>query len=1711
MENNTVVTEITNVTIRQVNRNTNNVINSDTLTCNGTNILKVTINYLHNTNAFLKKAFIKLALLSHGDLNFKICMITQYENGVISYGEPISHCELLTENNVDYVIFDISNLLMYSDSSNFDLAITPSSGSPTMQIYGNLSDIHQPKLILHKILFSEITDRMPTISNSLSNFVNYRMNILHAHYRFNIPLINLNLGDVPLNLNLVYTENYMVNNNLNYWMFSYNQYVYHVDSKTYHYIDSSGDKHIFEKTNKENVYHDNINRYLFLKVEDNKFIITDEKRNELEFDSNGRLTKIKYKKSDNTTKYTLITRDSDGKITRVEDDLFRICDFLYYENKIVVRYANLREINIFLDNGFVTSISGLVTDQTKLLEVTNLIKIQNDNTNITTNLIEAIKTPNQEKVVFDYYETGVLSKITLFNNNEKLLTNEIKRTENQISILNYEYQYEDVSSINYIDFNEFGSVVKTFDDVFGTILNVQTYPNDKNIRSEKSIHNNLLRYITFDDDLNFIDYIFIDRFNSSVSYNLNEITLNTLKDNEGQTYNLEVTYYLDSVVNYYKHNDSYIELQLELVNDNTIANETCRIDEYKEGQLTEPIKFNINLPLCENLIIRGKILFYNFSGTIKFNPIVLYQEIKTMNYDCLNYETNLEFGNPKKIDIENESWYTLTNANILYSFYDGEIYSKIDDVVMNINDYFMTLQSYYNKGSNGYFNVYYNDGDCLLDIKKLKIEYGTNRIYNISDCKISTITKYVNKTQVIEYDFLSSKQYKITNKVIYNNGKKEFIEKTYDYYDNLLIEKDQFNLTKNNSYLPNGELSETIIYNSSSGLDSLQMITAYDKYYTSDKYVVTTYEILCLTQIQEAATTNIVRSDISTGNVSSVILPNDHIINYSYNINEGYLNEINTTVDNKINKNSISKTGNYLESYNHNNITYQFNYDNKGYLENVSYGNNDLVYYYYNHTINEKMIRTNFINESYYDETYDKFNRLIKLEDVDFGTISYTYSSKLVDELDTDQTTIANPNDKLRKVEIGDKTTKYYYDLHDYSTNYDYSSAEKYDNIYGNLTKEVNTDYTSTYGYDSLNRIKCTNLIQSINNNVEISNSTTYNYSDTEIYRNDNISKIYLGTNIKYNSGLDETYDYTLDYDFDYLNRMTKTSLKRGIDLSGVEKFEKEYSYCSGTYLTSNYINTVNYKLNDELFDKEEITYNNLKCISSIKYNNDDNKTINYIYDNIGRLIKEENKILNIITVYEYDYGGNIISKKSCPYTTSNTLVYDDVYEFEYDITFKDKLINIKHNDGPVNIVRYDNYDLLPSLCLKYDYSWGSQNRLTRVENRDMDSFITSNYSYYPTGLRKEKEITYQDTPTHKHEYIYKNDTLICETVKEQQDGSTAFIDKYKLCFTNDGSNITGFYYYHNNHNSSDYYIYVRDILGNIKYILDYNLYPVCKYEYDAWGNHKVYRYENDIFVEDTSSSFIGNINPIRYKGYYYDVETKAYYCNSRYYSPELCRWISPDSIKYLSPESINGLNLYCYCFDNPVMYKDTMGFFPEPIRILGDLISGFSESMGKPIWKHALKYLNFSKKYKLSLAKKLIKKNGLKKGALDVVDEYTDDALTNYKFGKGLEKFGNILGTVLTVIDIGSIIYNNYSSGSETWFSESVVDIAYIGLQSGISALCIAYIPGVGWLVAIGANLLLDYIAEETGFVDNIKAWASQYDNEIREIIFGRGILLGI
>ena len=97
----------------------------------------------------------------------------------------------------------------------------------------------------------------------------------------------------------------------------------------------------------------------------------------------------------------------------------------------------------------------------------------------------------------------------------------------------------------------------------------------------------------------------------------------------------------------------------------------------------------------------------------------------------------------------------------------------------------------------------------------------------------------------------------------------------------------------------------------------------------------------------------------------------------------------------------------------------------------------------------------------------------------------------------------------------------------------------------------------------------------------------------------------------------------------------------------------------------------------------------------------------------------------------------------------------------------------------------------------------------------------------------------------------------------------------------------------------------------------------MVNYVYDAWGNHKVV---NASGVEITDANHIGNLNPFRYRSYYYDTEFKLYYLKTRYYDPEVGRFISQDGIEYADPETINGLNLYAYCGNNPIMNVDPTG-----------------------------------------------------------------------------------------------------------------------------------------------------------------------------------------
>ncbi len=129
---------------------------------------------------------------------------------------------------------------------------------------------------------------------------------------------------------------------------------------------------------------------------------------------------------------------------------------------------------------------------------------------------------------------------------------------------------------------------------------------------------------------------------------------------------------------------------------------------------------------------------------------------------------------------------------------------------------------------------------------------------------------------------------------------------------------------------------------------------------------------------------------------------------------------------------------------------------------------------------------------------------------------------------------------------------------------------------------------------------------------------------------------------------------------------------------------------------------------------------------------------------------------------------------------------------------------------------------------------------------------------------------------------------------------------------------VFGFRYRAANGAENDYF-YRKNLFGDVVAIYDANGQTVAFYSYDAWG--RVSSATNSTALQ------IAEINPFRYRSYYYDTETCLYYLESRYYDPELCRFLNPDTIDYLGDgEELHNYNLFAYCGNNPVMYSDPTG-----------------------------------------------------------------------------------------------------------------------------------------------------------------------------------------
>ena len=127
-------------------------------------------------------------------------------------------------------------------------------------------------------------------------------------------------------------------------------------------------------------------------------------------------------------------------------------------------------------------------------------------------------------------------------------------------------------------------------------------------------------------------------------------------------------------------------------------------------------------------------------------------------------------------------------------------------------------------------------------------------------------------------------------------------------------------------------------------------------------------------------------------------------------------------------------------------------------------------------------------------------------------------------------------------------------------------------------------------------------------------------------------------------------------------------------------------------------------------------------------------------------------------------------------------------------------------------------------------------------------------------------------------------------------------------------------------YNGATYY-YILSLQGDVVAILDSSGVSVVEYTYDAWGRL--------LTTTGSMSGTLGLHNPLRYRSYVYDQETGLYYLQSRYYNPQIGRWINADIPETLTAdfENLAQYNLFAYCFNNPVNMADETGTWPNWIK----------------------------------------------------------------------------------------------------------------------------------------------------------------------------------
>ncbi len=660
-------------------------------------------------------------------------------------------------------------------------------------------------------------------------------------------------------------------------------------------------------------------------------------------------------------------------------------------------------------------------------------------------------------------------------------------------------------------------------------------------------------------------------------------------------------------------------------------------------------------------------------------------------------------------------------------------------------------------------------------------------------------------------------------------------------------------------------------YDDNHNVTKIESQTHMNYNYTYAKGLATSLEVKCDPKVTDVG---ILKSEVtydSNGLLSSATDQDGNKVEYKYDGNKGTLTQ---TTDKLDSKNPV------VTDY-----TYDSNTDQiKSVKQSDSSGNEYSIAYSY--SSKSKLLEKISRDGTDYSIKYDEFGNKIDSKVGSQSLASYSYGSNNGPLLSLTYGT--GQNVSYAYDEFGNVETRKYNGKTAFNWYSDRGGNIIRENDY--LNKRL-TDFT----YDTTGRL----VRQTVADSSVTGSSNKLLFGFEYSYDlNNNITQLVTKTTDKtvknkFTFGKDNLpATFTLstgkkvDYTYDGLNRLTKTSLTTSTNTP----IDTTYTYFASKR-GSGYTTT---KLKSETINGEKYEYKYDARSNITDVTKDGVLQYHYGYDMMNQLVSVDDKLNGKVYNYTYDAGGNLISETVTDSngTTSNAYEYNNSNWGDVLTSYNGQSITYDEIGNPLTY--RDGMSM----------TWKNGRQLTTLTNGD----TSINYGYDSDSVRTTKTVNGV-----KYTYAYLNGQLMYETRGDAKFyysyDSNGILYNVRYTLTDGGTEYS--YYY--THNSRGDIVGIYNGAGELK----------AHYEYDAWGNVISITDNNGNAI--TNPNHVGNLNPFRYRGYYQDTETGLYYLMSRYYDTITHRFINADGY-FQSGGSILDANTFAYCRNNPIMNSDCTG-----------------------------------------------------------------------------------------------------------------------------------------------------------------------------------------